>query len=41
MWIRTNSGWRFFEVNYTEQGIPYPTKEVIGKSNLYAPKENS
>ena len=34
MWIRTISGWRFFEVAYTQQGIPYPTKLIIGKTNL-------
>ena len=26
MWIRTTLGWVFFEVKYTQQGIPYPTK---------------
>jgi hypothetical protein len=25
MWIRTISGWVFFDVEYTQQGIPYPT----------------
>jgi hypothetical protein len=35
MWIRTINGWRFFKVEYTKQGIPYPTKEVVGNSNLY------
>ncbi len=39
MWIKTVNGLRFFEVEYTEQGIPYPTKEIIGKSNFYATKE--
>jgi len=23
MWIRTVSGWRFFEVEFTSQGIPF------------------
>ena len=27
MWIRTINGWRFFKVEYTIQGIPYPKKE--------------
>ncbi len=35
MWIRTINGWRFFKVEYTSQGIPYPTKQIIGNSNLY------
>jgi len=34
MWIRTVSGWKFFKVEYTKQGIPYPTKEVKGKTNF-------
>ena len=34
MWIRTINGLRFFEVKYTIQGIPYPTKEIEVKSNL-------
>ena len=34
MWIRTINGWKFFEVKFTQQGIPYPTKEIEGKSNL-------
>ncbi len=24
MWVRTVSGWYFFKVAYTSQGIPYP-----------------
>lgn len=23
MWIRTVSGWEFFKVAYTQQGLPY------------------
>lgn len=23
MWVRTISGWRFFKVAYTSQGLPY------------------
>lgn len=42
MWIRTIKGWEHFKIEYTQQGIPYPTiinKEL--KSNLYATeKEN-
>jgi hypothetical protein len=34
MWIRTINGWKLFKIEYTEQGIPYPTKEITGKSNL-------
>lgn len=34
MWIRTISGWVFFKVEYTQQGIPYPTTPTEGKSNL-------
>ena len=41
MWIRTINGWKFFKVEYTKQGIPYPTKEITGKSNFYAVKENN
>lgn len=41
MWIRTTNGYRFFKVEYTQQGIPYPTKEITGKSNLYATKKDS
>ncbi len=26
MWIRTVSGWKFFEVEHTPQGFPYATK---------------
>ena len=40
MWIRTINGYRFFKVEHTQQGIPYPTKDITGKSNLYADKEN-
>jgi hypothetical protein len=40
MWVRTINGWRFFEVEYTKQGIPYPTKQVTGNSNLYAAEKN-
>jgi len=35
MWIRTINGWRFFEVKYTSQGIPYLTKETEDTSNSY------
>lgn len=28
MWIRTISGWKFFKVEYTKQGIPYITEEI-------------
>ena len=31
MWIRTVSGWYLFEVAYTQQGIPYPTKPISPK----------
>jgi hypothetical protein len=41
MWVRTISGWRFFKVEYTAQGIPYPTKQITGNSNLYATKESN
>lgn len=34
MWIRTTIGWQFFEVKYTQQGIPYPTKPIKPKTNL-------
>lgn len=35
MWIRTISGWIFFEVAYTQQGIPYPTVPATEvKTNL-------
>ena len=34
MWIRTTLGWQFFEVKYTQQGIPYPTKPINSKTNL-------
>ena len=30
MWIITISGWIFFKVEFTQQGIPYPTKEIKG-----------
>lgn len=29
MWVRTISGWIFFNIEYTQQGIPYPTTPVI------------
>lgn len=29
MWIRTISGWIFFEVGYTAQGLPYPIKPIL------------
>lgn len=29
MWIRTTNGYRFFKVEYTQQGLTYPTKEII------------
>jgi hypothetical protein len=35
MWIRTISGWVFFEVEYTSQGIPYPTTPIKGNNNLF------
>lgn len=28
MWVRTVSGWIFFEMAYTAQGLPYPVKPV-------------
>lgn len=34
MWVRTVSGWRFFKIEYTIQGIPYPTEETEGKVNF-------
>ena len=35
MWIRTISGWIFFNVEYTSQGMPYPTTvNNEGKTNL-------
>lgn len=34
MWIRTVSGWVFFEVEYTQQGISCPTNPIKGKSNF-------
>lgn len=34
MWIRTVSGWVFFEVKHTKQGIPYPIEPTKGKTNF-------
>lgn len=34
MWVRTVSGWIFFEVEYTQQGVAYPTNPIKGKSNF-------
>lgn len=34
MWVRTASGWVFMEVEYTQQGIPIPTKVTKGKCNF-------
>ena len=34
MWLRTSKGWVFFKVEYTKQGIPYPTKPIVGKTNF-------
>jgi len=40
MWIITVSGWQFFKVGYTAQGIPYPITPIKGKSNLFYLYEN-
>lgn len=46
MWIRTVSGWRFFEVEFTSQGLPViKTKEekcdcLITKTNTDGSRTN-
>lgn len=40
MWIRTIKGWQFFKMKYTSQGLPYPTKKVVGNTNLYDTKKD-
>jgi hypothetical protein len=38
MWIRTVSGWRFFEVDFTAQGIPFVKAKE--KKQTYIQKVN-